>query len=197
LADDIEWDGQSQREFLEVISSETDRLSAMITDLLDLSKIEAGSLSIQRTGVHLDELAKLAGQRAYPPPNGRLYIDMPVDLPIIHLDKRLIEAVFRNLIENATKYAGEESPIRISGKLVDGYLNVYVEDEGPGFPTQHQDHLFDSFYQFDTGSTVTRSGFGLGLTICKGFIEAHGGRIWIEPCSTGACIGFSLPFDEN
>ncbi|MFN2233929.1 MAG: ATP-binding protein [Anaerolineales bacterium] len=197
LAEDVKWDDQSQREFLKVISSETDRLSAMITDLLDLSKIEAGSLAIQRTQVHLDELAKIAGQRAYPPPNGRLIVDLPADLPLIRLDKRLIEAVFRNLIENAAKYADDESPIRISGRLENGNLYVYIEDEGPGIPSEYQEHLFESFYQPETGSTRTNSGFGLGLTICKGFIEAHGGRIWIEPCSTGACIGFSLPLDED
>jgi PAS domain S-box-containing protein len=196
LAEDVEWDGQSQREFLEVISSETDRLSAMITDLLDLSKIEAGSLAIQRTDVLLDELVRLAGQRAYPPPNGRLRVDLPAEMPAIHVDKRLIEAVFRNLIENATKYAGEQSPIRVSGRLEDGNLFVYVEDEGPGIPAQYQEHLFESFYQLESGSTRAKSGFGLGLTICKGFIEAHGGQIWIEPCTTGACFGFSLPLDE-
>jgi PAS domain S-box-containing protein len=197
LADDVEWDGQSQREFLEVISSETDRLSAMITDLLDLSKIEAGSLLIQRTEVHLEEIVQFASQRAYPPPNGRLHVDLPPDMPTVKLDERLIEAVFRNLIENATKYAGEASPISISGMIENGQLIVYIKDEGPGIPVHNQEHLFESFYQTNTVPNHTNSGFGLGLTICKGFIEAHGGRIWLEPCVTGACFGFSLPLDDD
>lgn len=196
LAEDVEWDGISQREFLEVISSETDRLSAMITDLLDLSKIEGGSLLIQRTEVNLEEIVKFASRRAYPPPDGRLHVDLPPDMTTMHLDKRLIEAVFRNLIENATKYAGDESPISISGNVENGHLFVYVKDEGPGIPEQYQEHLFESFYRPETDSRQSNSGFGLGLTICKGFIEAHGGRIWVEPCLMGACFGFSLPLDE-
>ncbi|MFC1997060.1 ATP-binding protein [Chloroflexota bacterium] len=197
LADDVEWDPQSQREFLEVISSETDRLSAMVTDLLDLSKIEAGSLSVHRTEIQLYEIIQFAGQRAFPPPDGRLLVELQADMPELYLDKRLIETVFRNLIENATKYGGGESTITITANVENGNLLVHVQDEGPGIPVQYQENLFDSFYSPETGSKRTNSGFGLGLTICKGFIEAHGGYIWIEPCSTGACFAFSLPIDED
>jgi K+-sensing histidine kinase KdpD len=197
LAEDVKWDPQSQREFLEIISAETDRLSAMVTDLLDLSKIEAGSLSVHRTEILLEEIIQSASQRAYPPPDGQLHLDLQPDMPDLFLDKRLIETIFRNLIENATKYAGEESPITISASVVDGDLLVHVQDEGPGIPVQYQENLFESFYRPETGSKQTNSGFGLGLTICKGFIEAHGGNIWVEPCSTGACFAFSIPIDEE
>ena len=197
LADDVEWDVQSQREFLEVISSETDRLSAMVTDLLDLSKIEAGSLSLYRSEVHLDEIINFASQRAYPRPDGRLRLKIPSDLPVLRLDKRLIEAVFRNLIENATKYAGDESPITITAKVQDDNLYVYVQDEGPGVPVQYRERIFESFFRPDDGSLRSPSGFGLGLTICKGFIETHGGEIWAEPCSKGACFAFYLPLKEE
>ena len=197
LAEDIQWDPDSQREFLEVISSETDRLSDMVTDLLDLSKIEAGSLSLNRADIHLDEIIKFASQRAYPPPDGRLRVEFAADIPVLYLDKRLIEAVFRNLIENAVKYSGEDSPITITANIENGNLFVYVQDEGPGIPVQYRDHLFESFYRPETDLMQTKSGFGLGLTICKGFIEAHGGQIWVEPCSTGACFAFSLPLEDD
>ncbi len=124
-------------------------------------------------------------------------LDLQDDLPKLYLDKRLIETIFRNLIENAAKYAGEESPITITAGVDNGNLLVYVQDEGPGIPVQYQEHLFESFYQPEIDIKQTKSGFGLGLTICKGFIEAHGGRIWVEPCSTGACFAFSLPLDED
>jgi len=169
----------------------------MVTDLLDLSKIEAGSLSVTRTEIHLDEIIQFASQRAFPPPDGRLHVDLSADIPVLYLDKRLIEAVFRNLIENAAKYAGEESPITITANIENENLLVYVQDEGPGIPVQYQDHLFESFYQPEIDLIQTKSGFGLGLTICKGFIEAHGGQIWVEPCSMGACFAFSLPLDED
>jgi len=197
LADDVEWDLPSQREFLGIISSETDRLSAMVTDLLDLSKIEAGSLAINRSEAHLEEIISLASQRAYPRPEGCLRVELPPDLPALQLDKRLIEAVFRNLIENATKYAGENSPITITAELQNENLIVYVQDEGPGVPIQYQDRIFESFFRPQESSLQRPSGFGLGLTICKGFIESHGGSIWIEPCSVGACFAFSLPLNDN
>ena len=157
LAEDVEWDHQSQREFLEVISSETDRLSAMVTDLLDLSKIEAGSLSIHRTQVYLDEIIQFASIRAYPPPDGRLHVDLQDDLPELYLDKRLIETIFRNLIENAAKYAGEESPITITAGVDNGNLLVHVQDEGPGIPVQYQEHLFESFYTPETDMEQTKA----------------------------------------
>ncbi len=197
LAEDVEWDLASQREFLEIISAETDRLSAMVTDLLDLSKIEAGSLLINRSKTSLEEIISLASQRAYPRPDGRLRIEIPSDLPLLQLDKRLIEAVFRNLIENATKYAGEDSPITITAELQADNLLIYVQDEGPGVPVQYQDRIFESFFRPQESSLQRPSGFGLGLTICKGFIESHGGSIWIEPCAVGACFAFSLPLNDN
>ena len=197
LAEDVEWDKASQREFLNIISSETDRLSDMVTDLLDLSKIEAGSLTIQRSESNLSEIIEFASKRAYPPPDGNLRVDVPENIPLLYLDKRLIETVFRNLIENATKYAGDQSLIQISAELESDHLLVYVQDEGPGIPAQYQERVFESFYRPDIDSKQTNSGFGLGLTICKGFIEAHGGKIWVEPCSSGACFAFSLPLDDD
>jgi PAS domain S-box-containing protein len=197
LAEDVEWDVASQREFLQIISAETDRLSAMVTDLLDLSKIEAGSLSIHRSESDLAEIIGFASQRAYPQPDGRLQVNIPSELPPLYLDKRLIEAVFRNLIENASKYAGEDSPIYINAEIEDDHLLVHVEDEGPGIPAEYQEQIFESFYQPVMNLNQKNSGFGLGLTICKGFVEAHGGKIWIEPCSTGACLAFSLPLDDE
>jgi PAS domain S-box-containing protein len=197
LADDVEWDLASQREFLEIISSETDRLSAMVTDLLDLSKIEAGSLTINRSEAYLEEIVSLASQRSYPRPDGRLRVNIPPNLPVLQIDKRLIEAVFRNLIENAIKYAGEDSPITITAELKNEDLVVYVQDEGPGVPVQYQERIFESFFRPQESSLQRPSGFGLGLTICKGFIESHGGRIWIEPCSVGACVAFSLPLNDG
>jgi PAS domain S-box-containing protein len=197
LADDVEWDLDSQREFLIIISSETDRLSAMVTDLLDLSKIEAGSLSIQRSESDLREIIDFASQRAYPPPNGNLKVEVEEGLPPLNLDRRLMETVFRNLIENATKYAGDASPIYITAEMENNHLLVHVQDEGPGIPVQYQEQIFESFYRPDIDSKHAKSGFGLGLTICKGFIEAHGGKIWVEPCSTGACFAFSLPLKDE
>ena len=196
LAEDVEWDSHSQREFLNIISDETDHLSNLVYDLLDLSRIEAGSLTISRIECNLDTLVQQAAKRCQPCPEDRLLIDIPTDLPYLYIDARRIESVLRNLIENAAKYAGEESPISVRAILDDGNLIVKVEDEGPGIPIEHSQDIFESFYRVDSGLTRAAPGAGLGLTICQGFVQAHGGKIWSEPREKGACIAFSLPIEK-
>jgi PAS domain S-box-containing protein len=193
LADDVEWDLISQREFLQIISDETDRLSILVNDLLDLSRIEAGDTYVSRTECDFAELVIRAAQRAQPQPGNRLRLDISQDLPYLELDVRRIEVVMRNLIENATKYAGPDSPILVTAEMNDGNLIVRVEDEGPGIPDEESKKIFNSYYRLEDDVTHRIPGLGLGLSICQGFIKAHGGKIWTEACDTGACIAFSLP----
>jgi PAS domain S-box-containing protein len=195
LAEDVQWDVGSQREFLNIILEETNRLSAMVSDLLDLSRIEAGDNIVSRTTCDFKNLVMKAALRAQPKPGNRLQLEIPQNLPQIYLDVRRIEVVMRNLIENATKYAGPHSPIRVTANLENGNLIVRVEDEGPGFPKEETDRIFDRFYRIHQDDTTGHTGFGLGLSICQGFIKAHGGKIWTETCRTGARVGFSLPIE--
>ena len=197
LAEDVEWSPQAQREFLEVISAETDRLSAMVTDLLDLSKIEANSLILNRSEVRLDTIIQQAGRQVYPSPKDRLTVNLPPDLPALSLDRRLAEAIFRNLIENAVKYAGDDIPIYITAEQQNDEVVIYVQDEGPGIPEEHRERIFESFYRPFDDPLRMPSGFGLGLTIVRGFVELHGGKIWLEPCDTGACFAVSLPLQPD
>lgn len=197
LADDVEWDLRSQGEFLQIISSETDRLSALVDDLLDLSRIEAGDTTVARSECNFSELIIRAAQRAHPQPGDRLRLDIPSGLPQLDLDVRRIEVVMRNLIENATKYASPKSPILVSANLENGDLVVKVEDEGPGIPDDENQRIFESFYRLDEDGSQSISGLGLGLSICQGFIKAHGGEIWAEKCDTGACFAFSIPVALN
>ena len=197
LADDVEWDKPTQREFLQIISKETDRLSRLVNDLLDMSRIEAGNLNVRRSECNLSELVYRAALRAHPDPNSRLVIDIPADIPALFVDSQRIESVLRNLIENAAKYAGADSPITVSAHAADNQVIVRVRDEGPGIPPEYSQSIFQSFYRLDQGLTRTATGAGLGLAICKGFVNAHGGEIWLEPQPKGACVVFSLPLDEN
>ncbi len=196
LAEDIKWDLESQKEFLEIILHETDRLSDLVHDLLDLSRIESGDLRVSRSSCDFGELVSRAASRASPQPGDRLRLDFPPDLPRLQLDERRIEVVIRNLIENATKYAGPESPILIQAELHNGNLVVKVEDEGPGIPVEEHERIFRSFYRLSDDVTHTAPGLGLGLSICQGFIRAHGGEIWTENRQTGACMAFSLPLSD-
>jgi PAS domain S-box-containing protein len=196
LADDVHWDTATQQEFLTIISGETDRLSNLVNDLLDMSRIDAGNLTVSKVACSLEELVYRAAQRAHPQPGDRLQLSLPTDLPLFYADPQRIEVVLRNLIENAAKYAGERSPIAITASVEAGNLVVWVDDRGPGIPAEESERIFDSFYRLENGLDRKFAGAGLGLAICRGFVVAHGGKIWVEPRQTGACIAFSLPLES-
>jgi PAS domain S-box-containing protein len=193
LANDVSWELDTQREFLEVISSETDRLSDLVNDLLDMSKIEAGTLIIHKTECNLLNLVQRAVFSSNPLPGDRILTNIPDDFPPIYADSKRLEVVLRNLIENAAKYSPEHFPITISASLQDDQVIIRVEDDGPGIPEVHSRHIFESFYRVDSSFTRVKPGAGLGLSISQGFIKAHGGEIWVEPRSEGTCIAFSIP----
>lgn len=196
LAEDVQWDGQSQHEFLGVISDEADRLSELVNDLLDMSRIEAGNLEVRRQACHLPELVQQAAQRAHPQPGKFLHVMLPSDLPTLNVDPQRITVVLRNLIENAVKYSNGNGPIRVRATRDDEAIVVRVEDQGPGISSEHSEHIFDSFYRVEDGLTRAQAGAGLGLAIAQGFVRAHGGDIWIEPRQTGTTVAFSLPLEE-
>jgi PAS domain S-box-containing protein len=193
LADDVEWDLPAQREFLEIISAETDRLTDLVNELLDMSRIETGSLTVSRVTCHLEELVRRAAQRSRPAPGDRLQIQLPADLPLLLVDAQRIESVLRNLIENAAKYAGDDSPIQVTASIQGNDVIVRVRDHGTGIPAEHSERIFESFYRVESGLVRGTPGAGMGLAICQGFVRAHGGEIWLESSAKGACFAFSIP----
>ncbi|RME89870.1 MAG: PAS domain-containing protein, partial [Anaerolineae bacterium] len=196
LAEDVEWDRQSQREFLTIISNETDRLSDLVNNLLDLSRIESGSLRLSRTECDIEKIIRQAARRAPLQPGNHFEVDLAPDLPPLHADPTRLETVLRNLIENAVKYAGPEASIRIRVTDTDDAVIFRVEDDGPGIPPEERKRIFQSFYRVDNSLSRPASGAGLGLAICQGFVQAHGGEIWVEPRPKGTCIAFSIPLDS-
>jgi len=193
LADDVQWDGASQREFLQIISNEADRLGNLVNNLLDLSRIEAGSLNIQRIECNIEDLIERAALRGHLQESNRLLISIEPGLPPFYADPPRMETILRNLVENAVKYAGPEAKICISVTQRSDKLIFRVEDDGPGIPSEESGHIFESFYQVDKRLSRTSGGSGLGLSICQGFVRAHGGEIWVEPSPSGACIAFYIP----
>lgn len=196
LADDVEWDQTEQQEFLKIISHETDRLNRLVNDLLDMSRLEAGRLPVTLASCDLSDVVARAVPQVYPSSYDRLRLDLPADLPPIHADPQRLEVVVRNLIENAVKYTDQDTPIIISASLNNGTVIVQVSDQGPGIPEMDHQRVFDTFFRVED-SLTRQPGLGLGLAICQGFIQAQGGKIWLEPQPQGTCIAFSLPVEVN
>jgi two-component system sensor histidine kinase KdpD len=168
-------------------------MNRLIGNLLDMIRLESGALEPQRDWQPLEEVVGVAlirleeRLREHP-----VEVRLPPDLPLVLLDGLLIEQVFVNLLENAVKYTPAGTPLEISASVQDGAIVVDVADRGPGFPPGEEGRLFDKFYRVP-GAAVA-GGVGLGLTICRGVVTAHGGRIWAENrAGGGAAFHFTLP----
>jgi len=186
----------TRRELLVTIAEEADRLNRLLTNLLDMTRLEAGAVQIKKEWQPLEEVVGVALARLDAQLEGRpVTTHLPTDLPLVALDSVLIEQVLINLLENALKYTPAATPIEISAQQIDKAVIVHVSDHGPGVAEEVKTHIFDKFYQAHPKDA--RRGSGLGLTICRGVIEAHGGRIWVDNREegNGAVFSFSLPLE--
>jgi len=185
----------ARRELAETILGESRRMTRLVANLLDMIRVESGSLAVQKQWVPLEEVIGVALIRL----DARLSdhpvtTTLPPDLPLVSVDDILLEQVFINLLENAAKYTPPGSPIEISATTREGEVTVSVADRGPGIPSGDEQRIFEKFYRASQGDAV--GGVGLGLTICRGIILAHGGRIWAERrAGGGAVLRFTLPAD--
>jgi two-component system sensor histidine kinase KdpD len=127
----------------------------------------------------------------------RFEVHVETKLPRLYADPPRLESILRNLIENAVKYGGESSKIRVDVSREKDEFLFRVMDDGPGIPEGERQRIFDSFYRVDESLARLTSGAGLGLAICQGLVRAHGGRIWAEPQSLGACISFTIPMKNG
>jgi signal transduction histidine kinase len=191
--DDAKWDRKVVSESLAVIEEEADRLSKMIDDLLDASRLQAGGLSLNRADVSLPALAGRVAERfASQSKHHTITADFPGKFPVILADELRVEQVIANLVSNSLKYA-PKGKIKISGSVRAEQVVVCISDEGPGIDPQDLPHIFDRFYR-STNAVKQTKGAGLGLYLARAIIEAHGGRIWVDPKpDSGARICFSLP----
>jgi two-component system sensor histidine kinase KdpD len=164
-----------------------------VDDLLDMSRIEAGTLRLRLTGRRLEDIIERALAHVKDNASHHITTDLSANLPEVQIDARRIEVVVRNLVENALKFSPPGSDVQIQARRNNGTIQVMVSDAGPGIAPEHRERIFDRFYRIDDGYTRTSGGVGLGLAICKGFVEAHGGTIWLEPCAGGATFAFTLP----
>ncbi len=199
--DDAKWDKSTINDSLAVIEEEADRLSKMIDDLLDASRLQAGGLNINKADISLAVLSKRVAERLSTQSNKHVVVtDFPENFPVILADETRIEQVVVNLVSNALKYA-PKGEIKISGQARPEQVIICVSDEGPGIEARDLPHIFDRFYR-STKAVKNTKGAGLGLYLARAIVEAHGGRIWADAPSastnklksdSGARICFSLP----
>jgi PAS domain S-box-containing protein len=193
LAEDVEWDRASQHEFLTIISDESDRLTSLVNNLLDLSRIEAGSLKLSHEKCDIQETVNSAAKQAHLTAVNSFELQTETGLPKLYADPPRLETILRNLIENAVKYGGESAKIRVEVCRQGNDFLFRVIDDGPGIPEKERQYIFESFYRVDDSLARLTSGAGLGLAICQGLVRAHGGKIWAESREVGACIAFTIP----
>jgi two-component system, OmpR family, sensor histidine kinase KdpD len=177
-----------RRELLGLIEDQVDRLNRLVTNLLDMSRVQSGALELRRAPVAVVDLVTEAARGLGLADPGRLVVDL-ADLPLVDVDHLLVGQVLTNLLENASRYAPDHTPITVSGRTRDdGHVEVTVSDRGPGVRPDERAAVFQMF----TGRSA--GGSGVGLWIAKAFIEAHGEEIWVEDADGhGARFCFTLP----
>ncbi len=199
LREDVEWDEATEREFLSIINEESDRLSELIGNLLEMSQAEAGMLSVEPEPMELGPVVlQTAAEYQALTRDHEFRTHLREPLPRVLADRRRARQVLRNLVDNAVKYSPAGGPVTISADVAGNSVHVSVTDEGLGIAPEHLEHIFDRFYQVDSASTRKVGGSGLGLSICKAIVEAHGGHLSVESQpGRGSTFRFTLPLAQK
>jgi signal transduction histidine kinase len=192
---DNEVDLTNQREIIETIHKETERLNELIGSFLDMQRIKDDSTVILKETLSVEEiLAHGARLYAINKKECRIVVECPPVLPAVKGNAEKIHQVMINLLSNACKYSPPGSLITIGAKAVDKEVIIFVADEGLGIPPEMREKVFERFYRVDNSNSRMVGGTGLGLALVKDIVTAHGGRIWIESNSpVGSRVLFSLP----
>lgn len=194
LDSEVQWDAATQLDFITEIDREADRLSALVRDLLDMSKIESGTavgekVAVSPSAVTRQALKDVENATA----DHHVVNNVDDELPDVLGDAGQLERVIGNLVENAAKYSPTGTEIRVNADIVNGVARWAVTDQGPGVPVEYRQRIFEKFVRIRSGASRT-PGTGLGLAICQGIVEAHGGRLWLEsPQEGGSRFMFTVP----
>jgi two-component system sensor histidine kinase KdpD len=188
----------AERELLSGIQTEAERLSLLLENILEMTRLESGQVNLR---LELQPLEEVVGSTLNALEarlrNREVTVELPADLPLVRIDAVLIERVLVNLLDNALKYTPEGSPLLLEAKEMHGWVDVSLADKGPGLSGIDLEQLFTPFNQYGgAGSTSVQGsrGLGLGLSICKAIVEAHGGIIKAEERKDGGSIfSFTIP----
>ncbi|HEY7517826.1 MAG TPA: sensor histidine kinase KdpD [Methylomirabilota bacterium] len=188
-------DASAQRDLLESVREEADRLNRLVQNLLEMTRLESGALELRKEWHSIEEVIGAALRRLGKRLAGRRITTRVLpDLPLVAMDDVLMEQVLVNLIDNALKYTPAGSPVEVIATATDQAVTVEVADRGPGIPAGQEEKVFEKFYRGQPGDG---RGAGLGLAICRGVVRAHGGRIWAQNLpGAGVAFLFTLPLTE-
>jgi two-component system sensor histidine kinase KdpD len=196
LDDASQLDESSRRELLESVREEAEALNRLVQNLLEMTRLQSGAMELKKEWHALDDIIGAALRRLRKRLGSRpVTTRVPPDLPSVLIDDVLIEQVLVNLLDNAVKYTPPGSPITIMATASDRTVTVEVADRGPGLRPGEEKRVFEKFYRAQAG---TGRGAGLGLSICQGIVEAHGGRIWAQNVPEGGvAFLFTLPMADT
>jgi K+-sensing histidine kinase KdpD len=190
---------ETRQELLETIEHHAERLEALVTDLLEVTRLEAGQVTLSRQPTDLREIIKRSVQAFVPLIQEReqtLTLELPPYLSLVSVDRRRIEQVLNNLLSNAHKFIPKGGHIRVSVREREETVEVSVQDNGPGIPLSEQERIFEKFYTM--GTSRDRAGIGLGLYIARQLVNLHGGNIWVESQpGAGSTFYFTIPKEER
>jgi signal transduction histidine kinase len=195
LREDVDFDYETQQEFLRDIEEEASNLEKIVDNLLDLSQMKDGRLRLDKRPADVGQLAREVMETMEVQLTQHHFVhDFPSDPLVATVDPNRIEQVLRNLLSNAIKYSPEGGTITVQGRGDKRQLLIRVSDQGIGIPSEDLERVFERFYRAETGITQSARGAGLGLAVCRGIVEAHGGRIWVESTlGVGSTFYFTLP----
>jgi two-component system sensor histidine kinase KdpD len=184
----------AERALKESIYDEAERLGRLVTNLLDMTRLESGTVHLNREWHSLEELVGAALARLERARKGRAVdVSLPPELPLVPVDAMLVEQLFVNLFDNAFKHGDGASPVEVRASAAAREVTVEVADAGPGLRPGEEEKVFDKFYRGGG-----QRGFGLGLPICRAIVAAHGGRIWAERRDPrGVAFRFTLPLGDT
>jgi two-component system sensor histidine kinase KdpD len=193
LRDGTAYDQETERELLGTVCDESERLDRLVANLLSMSRIEAGALQPEHQAVDVEELVCERARRLGPRFGEiALRVEARSDLPLVRGDYSQLDQVVTNLLDNAARFAPPGSEVVVEAAPVDGVIELRVADAGPGVPPAQRDDVFRPFHRGAAGGGTS----GLGLAICKGIVEAHGGSISVEDSPAGgATFVVRLPVD--
>jgi len=188
----------AHQELLTIVDEETDRLNRLVSEAIQTARIEGGNVQLHRGAHRLREIAEQTVEKFRVLLEGRkVQLQIGEDLPLIYGDVELIQVVLKQLLDNAAKYSPPGSPITVTAVPHDQQVAVTVEDRGPGILEEEQTHIFEKFFR-GAGARDSMPGVGMGLSIAREIVTAHGGRIWVESVrGQGSRFCFTLPMVDR